>query len=170
MANNNEGLKATGINDAIELVKSYSTSLRTLRPLFEQIEEAVEDVVDRSVATQTSAIDDSSYPSLTETTQRLTGKGPREALTSRSLASGRLVAFKNVGRSSATLASSVPYSGVHQFGNPNNKFYNSKAPIPQRAFLPVDASGDFTPEFQERLEEIVLTWLESKTSKRKGSR
>lgn len=165
MPNNN--MTATGINDAIELVKSYSVSLRTLKPLFEAIEEALEDVADTAVATQKSAIDDTPYKSLTATTQKITGKGPRDALKSRSLASGRLVAFKNLGQSSATLTTSMPYASIHQYGAPNNKFNKNKAPIPARPFLPLLDNGDFTTEFQERMEIVVQEWLESRTSRRR---
>lgn len=162
-------IEATGLNDAMELVRSYSQSLRTLAPLIQQIEEALEEIAEVAVTTQTSAVDGRPYAPLTETSQRLLGKPSTPALMGARLGASRLVKIDRLGTKDAILSTTLPYTQVHQFGNPNNTLYGNHAPIPARPILPLKSNGELTEEFQHRLEEISLEWLESRT-RRRGTR
>lgn len=55
------------------------------------------------------------------------------------------------------------YAAVHQFGNPQNRMYNTPrgnpAPIPARPFLPMTASGDLTPAAHDEVMDIITRAL-----------
>jgi phage virion morphogenesis protein len=155
-------IEVEGIDDLKAEVKAYLDTLKDIKTLYTLIEQELEQVAQQSIQSQQSATTGRSYAPLTPTTQELQNKPPRPALWSRTLGGSPMVKMTLLGKDSAMISSQIPYSEVHQYGNPNNTLFGRKAPIPARPFLPVKRDGTFSSKFEERLEEITSEWIDEK--------
>lgn len=157
-------IEVEGISDIKDEVKAYLDSLKDIKSLYKEIEDQLNVIVQESVGSQQSATTNRAYKNLTQATQKLQGKAASPALYSRTL--GGIPAVKMVvegGKSDrAYVYSNLPYAGVHQFGNPNNKLFGHNAPIPARPFLPIKKNGDFTEKFLQELDLIMQSWIDKK--------
>jgi phage gpG-like protein len=75
---------------------------------------------------------------------------------------GRLKASlaASVVQGAAELASSLPYAGMQNDGNPSNRLFgHSVKPIPARPFSPIDANGNTTEEIDRLLEESLFDFI-----------
>lgn len=159
-------VEVSGIDKVKQMVSGYTRSIRTMRTLFEKIESEIEKEVENAIKTQKSATTGKKFKELSDITVEKTGKSKNQALYSDSGGTGRIVKLDKISDKDAVISVSMPFAEIQQFGNPDNKYYESDAPIPARQFLPITRNGKFTKKFENRLSEITQEWLKEKVNKR----
>lgn len=158
----NFGIEIEGIDDVIDEIDAYINTIDNINSLFDEIALSLKDVANNAVATQKSATTSQALKALTPTTQKMQKKPPRPSLYNRSFGGAIDIKVASLTNKSAAIYSTLPYSGIHQFGNPTNKLFGHSAPIPARPFLPIKKDGTFTEKYSEELDDIINEWIDAK--------
>ena len=156
-------MEVQGLDKLLKRINRISTSIQETSDLYQSIGDALESEAQRSIREQKSATTNRRYAPLKPSTQEEKNKGPDDALKSRK-GTIKIISMRILGKGRAEFITTMPYASVHQYGNPRNRYYGNKAPIPRRPFIPVKENGELSDRMKNKLNEILSEWLVSKVS------